>query len=638
MSDNGEGAYEKRHWVRLTRYCNQRCIFCLDRFAQTGGVVPLASLRRSLLTGLKQGLRRVVLSGGEATIHPEFIEIVELARELGYTHIQTITNGRRFCYPDFLKRAVAAGLKEVTFSLHGNTPALHDRLTQVPGSFVQALSGLRAAVATPGLIVSVDVVINKLNLPVLREHLDFCIGLGVGEFDLLALVPFGDAWKNRSELHCDFSRPENLARLHRALELSRRPDLHIWTNRLRPEHLEDFESLIQPPAKILDEVRGRRRIFARYLNAGRYPSCSGDACRHCFLRDFCSDLALCVKDGRLPAKVGPLCLRPEGKAEPFRFGKKPDIFSFARFYIESRYFLKASQCRGCALEARCGGMSVREIREKGFAAMIPVPKGLRAFRRIAILLIAVVCAAGTSWAATLGEADAAYKNGRYEQVLESFFSAATKGDPLAQYRLGEMYSFGRGVRQDSSKAIVWYNKAAAQGDIDAQNNLGVMYYDRRDYGKALKWFLGAARAGKTEAQFNAGNIYYNGDGVTRDYAKAARWYHKAGGRGDARAQNNLGFMYAGGQGVAKDEASAFFWYRKAAEQGSMDAQAALGFLCESGGGVPQDHVEAYKWYLLASAQGHEKARRSMETLGSRMSGRQISEAKERASRVPPRRH
>ena len=380
MNDSGEGSAEKRHWVRLTRYCNQRCIFCLDRGAQTGGVVPLASVRRSLRTGRKQGLRRVVLSGGEATVHPEFIEIVRLARETGYTHIQTITNGRKFCYPDFLRKAVAAGLKEVTFSLHGHTPALHDRLTRVPGSFVQALSGLRAALAVPGLIVSVDVVINKLNLPVLREHLDFCIGLGVGEFDLLALVPFGDAWKNRADLHCDFSRPEELAHLHRALELSRRPGLHIWTNRLRPEHLEGFESLIQPPAKILDEVRGRRRIFARYLNAGRYPSCSGDACRHCFLRDFCRDLDTLVKDGRLPAKAGPLCLRPARKTEPFRFGKKPDIFAFARFYIESRYFLKASQCRGCALAGRCDGMSVAEIREKGFAAMTPVKKGRRAVK------------------------------------------------------------------------------------------------------------------------------------------------------------------------------------------------------------------------------------------------------------------
>lgn len=370
MSGDAQSASEKRHWVRLTRYCNQRCLFCLDRYAQTGGVVPLAAIRKELALGRKQGLRRVVLSGGEPTVHPDFIAAVALARELGYEHVQTITNGRRFCYGGFFDQAVAAGLGEATFSLHGNTPALHDRLTKVPGSFVQAVTALRRALAAPGFIVSVDVVINRLNLPVLREHLDFCIGLGVREFDLLALVPFGDAWKNRETLHCDFSRPEDLAHLHRALELSRRPDLHVWTNRLRPEHLEGFESLIQPPEKILDEVRGRGRIFARYVNGGRAPGCRGESCAHCFLRDFCRDLDAALKDGALPPADGPLCLGA-GRAEPFRFGPKPDIKRFAEFYIASRYFLKGSRCRGCALEKSCAGMSVRRIRAEGFAALRP---------------------------------------------------------------------------------------------------------------------------------------------------------------------------------------------------------------------------------------------------------------------------
>ena len=371
MADSAHGASEKRHWVRLTRYCNQRCLFCLDRSGQDGSVVSVQSLRRELSLGRKQGLRRVVLSGGEPTAHPRFVEIVSAARDLGYTHVQTITNGRRFCYPEFLSKAVSAGLQEVTFSLHGHTAELHDRLTQVPGSFVQALAGLRGALATPGLIVSVDVVINRLNLPVLREILDFHIGLGVREFDLLALVPFGSAWRNREDLFCDFSRPESLAALRRALELSRRPDLHIWTNRLRPEYLEGFESLIQPPEKIFDEVRGRRRIFARYLNGGKAPSCTGDSCPHCFLRDFCRDLGVLLKKGVLPAKDGPLCADEGEEIESFRFGKKRDIVAFAEFYIRARYFAKSARCRGCAEDGRCEGMSVQRVRKAGFSVLTP---------------------------------------------------------------------------------------------------------------------------------------------------------------------------------------------------------------------------------------------------------------------------
>lgn len=255
-------------------------------------------------------------------------------------------------------------------------------------------------------------------------------------------------------------------------------------------------------------------------------------------------------------------------------------------------------------------------------------------RGLRVILIMIACAPGSSVAATLKEADGDYKNGRYEQALKSFFPAAARGDSFAQYRLGEMYGFGRGVMQDSSKAVVWYGKAAAQGHLDAQNNIGALYYDQRDYGRALKWFMKAARAGNASAQFNTGNMYYNGDGVTRDHAKAAQWYLKAGASGDARAQNNLGFMYAGGQGLAKDEARACFWYGKAAAQGSPEAQAALGSFHENGRAVPRDHVEAYKWYLLASEQGHQGARQQLESLGSRLSSQQISEAKARASQAP----
>lgn len=363
------GASEKRHWVRLTRVCNQRCLFCHDRDAQNGTFIDWKTVCRRLDEGRAQGLRRIVLSGGEPSVHPRYLDIVARARAVGYEHIQTITNGRRFCYPGFLEKAVASGLDEVTFSLHGNTPALHDRLTQVPGSFVQAVSALRRALVTPGLIVSVDVVITALNLPVLREHLDFCMSLGVREFDLLALVPFSDAWRRRNELFCDFADPASRAHLRRALVVSRRPGVHVWTNRLRAEHLEGFESLIQPPEKIYDELKGRRIVFNRLLRGGRM-SCEGDSCGSCFLSNFCSDLKELLAHKKLAARRGPLCL--PSAAQPrrsFRFDGEPDIAQFAAFYISSRFFAKGGACAACADSSRCDGMPVVEARRRGFGAL-----------------------------------------------------------------------------------------------------------------------------------------------------------------------------------------------------------------------------------------------------------------------------
>lgn len=367
------GPEEKRHWVRLTRVCNQRCLFCHDRDAQDGSTASWASVRKSLGAGRAQGLRRVVLSGGEPTVHPRYLDVVALARELGYEHVQTITNGRRFCYPGFLDEAVARGLRELTFSLHGHTAALHDGLTRVPGSFLQAVTALRRALAKPGLIVSVDVVINARNLPVLREHLEFCLALGAREFDLLALVPFSDAWRNREELFCDFSDPASRAHLRRALEVSRRPGVTVWTNRLPAEHLEGFESLIQPPEKLFDELRGRRAVFRRRLKGGTM-TCAGEACPQCFLSGFCRDLDELIEKGELAPAPGPLCL-PVPPVPPFRFRNEPNAEEFAPFYIASRFFVKGSACATCADGPRCAGLPVAEARRGGFAALVPRAPG-----------------------------------------------------------------------------------------------------------------------------------------------------------------------------------------------------------------------------------------------------------------------
>ena len=63
-------------------------------------------------------------------------------------------------------------------------------------------------------------------------------------------------------------------------------------------------------------------------------------------------------------------------------------------------------------------------------------------------------------------------------ILEAIIlkiTKADKGDASAQYKLGVMYSEGRGVVQDYFKAIEFYQKAADQGHIGALSNLGIMY-------------------------------------------------------------------------------------------------------------------------------------------------------------------
>lgn len=79
----------------------------------------------------------------------------------------------------------------------------------------------------------------------------------------------------------------------------------------------------------------------------------------------------------------------------------------------------------------------------------------------------------------------------------------------------------------------------------------------------MKWFLKAAAQGNTDAENNLGVLYISGLGVEPDYKKAFDWFMKAASHGEPTAAFNIGRMYAGGAGVETDSAEAVRWYRRA---------------------------------------------------------------------------
>ncbi len=279
-------ATEARQWVRLTRRCNNRCAFCHDVGQHDGTVATLDEVRELLRAGRERGATRLVLSGGEPTIHPQLLEIVKLGRDAGYRWVQVVSNGRMFAYDRFTAAAAAAGIDEVTLSIHGHTPELHDALAGASGAFAQAMRGLRN-LQRARLVISVDVVVCKPNVRHLPDILRFLLDVGVREFDLLYLVPFGRAFEEqRAALELDLAeaRPHALE----AFALAERAGAHVWTNRWPAPLLEGAEHLIQDPHKILDDVRGRLDEFRDEMGAKVH--CSGDRCRRCFLEEFCRAL------------------------------------------------------------------------------------------------------------------------------------------------------------------------------------------------------------------------------------------------------------------------------------------------------------------------------------------------------------
>lgn len=137
---------------------------------------------------------------------------------------------------------------------------------------------------------------------------------------------------------------------------------------------------------------------------------------------------------------------------------------------------------------------------------------------------------GAAMAGPLEDGEAAYKNGDYAAAMPIFLSFANYAH--VQVNLGYMYYNGQGTRQDYTQALVWFHKAADQGDESGQFMLGLMYDD--------------------------------GTGVPQDYTQAVAWYRRAANQGNTEAQVNLGVMYAKGQGVPQDHVLAHMWFNLSA--------------------------------------------------------------------------
>jgi len=60
----------------------------------------------------------------------------------------------------------------------------------------------------------------------------------------------------------------------------------------------------------------------------------------------------------------------------------------------------------------------------------------------------------------------------------------------------------------------------------------------QNYAEALKWYRKAAEQGHVQAQLNLGAMYINGTGVRQDYVQGHMWSNLAAAQGNEMAREN----------------------------------------------------------------------------------------------------
>lgn len=166
--------------LELTYRCNYDCTFCYNP----------KNLRRELTT---EEIFRVLddlsamnvlflsLTGGEATLRRDLMEIIEKARSMAFA--VTIFSNGHLLTREKIRRFRELGVLNLEISLHGATAATHDARVQVPGSF-DKLREVFAILAEEGQKTVVKTPVTKANfdeVPAIHEYVT-SLGLTV-QFD-----------------------------------------------------------------------------------------------------------------------------------------------------------------------------------------------------------------------------------------------------------------------------------------------------------------------------------------------------------------------------------------------------------------------------------------------------------------------
>jgi TPR repeat protein len=119
----------------------------------------------------------------------------------------------------------------------------------------------------------------------------------------------------------------------------------------------------------------------------------------------------------------------------------------------------------------------------------------------------------------------------WPSAWKCFFAAAEVGHADAQFKLGEMYEYARGVIKNCPEAVHWYTRAAEQGHAEAQYRLGYLH----------DVVIPREQLRKNEVKALCGKKVECGDSTFKTFCKeqAVRWYAEAAEQGHAEAAAKL---------------------------------------------------------------------------------------------------
>lgn len=133
----------------------------------------------------------------------------------------------------------------------------------------------------------------------------------------------------------------------------------------------------------------------------------------------------------------------------------------------------------------------------------------------------------------------AWKAGDFDAAVRYWMPVANSGNADAQFNMGQAFKLGRGVVTSLADAEIWYRRAAEQGHLQAEDNLGLTLFTMGKREDAMVYIRRSAARGEARAQFLLGTAHYNGDLAEKDWPRAYALIHRASETGLSLAKSRI---------------------------------------------------------------------------------------------------
>jgi uncharacterized protein len=142
-----------------------------------------------------------------------------------------------------------------------------------------------------------------------------------------------------------------------------------------------------------------------------------------------------------------------------------------------------------------------------------------------------------------------YKNVTKKDPAEAlkWFRVASDWDQSSTVYIADTYKDGEEVTMDCTQALVWYKKAAFQGDVGSFGKVGDLYGndclgELKSYSEAMRWYREGVEKGNIYCYGEIAQLFAKGYGVPKDPSMAIEWYKKGAELGDY-PKSQLGNYY-----------------------------------------------------------------------------------------------